>query len=154
MRFTPAIERYGYSTDGHGGDKGNQPLGAISHGNSDGVTLLYLSFINKPVTGLVDGFIELANRPILTLVLQKQIGVVAATGGEKGAQAAFRIFECSERNSRYLYRFDFKRRRRRGQLRHGIEIRFREITHVGYIDCVSIDSKPTAGGGTASVLAP
>ena len=102
MRFTPAIERYGYSTDGHGGDKGNQPLRAISHGNSDGVTLLYLSFINQPVTGLIDGFIELANRPILTLVLQKQIGVVAATGGEKGAQAAFRIFECSERNSRDL----------------------------------------------------
>ena len=136
LRFTPAVERYSDSTDGHRGDEGNQPLGAISHGDRDGVTFLYLSLINEPVAGLVNGLEERAVGPILTLILQKQVGVVVAASGEEGTQAAFRIFECFERDPRHVYRFNFKRRCWRGQLRHGIKIRFRVIAHWRYISLV------------------
>ena len=38
LRFTPAVERHGDSANGYGGDEGNQPLWAISHGDRNGVT--------------------------------------------------------------------------------------------------------------------
>ena len=54
LRFTPAIERDGYSTHGRRGNEGNQPLWAISHGDRDGVTFANALVINKPVAGLVN----------------------------------------------------------------------------------------------------
>ena len=139
LRFTPAIEWYSDSTDGHGCNEGNQPLWAISHGDRDGVTFLYLSLINEPVAGLVNGLKERAIGPIITLILQKQVAVVVAAGGEEGTQAPFRIFECFERDPRHIYRFNFKRRCWRGQLRHGIKIGCRVIAHWRYISLVFLE---------------
>ena len=89
LRFTPAVERHGDSTNGHGCDEGNQPL-AISHGDRDGVTFLYLSLINKPVAGLVNGLEERAVGPILTLTAK--IGWRRGCGQRQEAPSCFPHF--------------------------------------------------------------